>query len=241
MSRLKALVTGELDRLNKYNLFKAHFVVLLLWLALAWFLEGDQLLLFVPVIFLMESTMMTILLVGATLFYEKQEHTVNSVMVTPVTENEYLSAKVIVSVINALVTVVIVSVAIYLMKQVTFNYPVMILAVSLVTVVHALIGIWLSYHAKNFTAVLVNLMAYAFLFIVPTLFATVGIISADVARLFIVLPPEAGGVVIGAALVEAETGRLLFSYSYLILLALGVYRFLVKPQFGAFVMRETGV
>ena len=105
MTRLIVLVKNEFERLNKYNLFSAHFVVLLLWVVLAWFLEEEILLHFMPVVFLMESVMMTILLVGATLFYEKKSHTINSIMVSPVTENEYLLAKVLVNAGNALITV----------------------------------------------------------------------------------------------------------------------------------------
>ncbi|NLM45490.1 MAG: hypothetical protein GX200_01620 [Firmicutes bacterium] len=83
MTRLPVLIKGEFDRLKKYNLFTTNMVVLVFWVLLAWFLEGEVLLEFIPSIFLMESIMMTILLVGATLFYEKKEHTINSIMVSP--------------------------------------------------------------------------------------------------------------------------------------------------------------
>jgi len=34
MSRLGILIGGELTRLNKYNLFAANFVVLLMWVVI---------------------------------------------------------------------------------------------------------------------------------------------------------------------------------------------------------------
>lgn len=241
MSRLQVLVKSEFDRLNKYNLFKANFVVLLFWLGIAWFLEGEHLRAFVPLIFLIDATIMAILLTGATLFYEKQEHTLNALMVSPVTEDEYLLSKVVTSGLNALFTVVFVGGALYLLKGVTFNYVLLVPAVLVVTTVHTLIGIRLSYHAKTFTGLLVNMVIYNLVFLFPTLFAAFGIISADAARYLIVLPPEASHILINAGAGEVETWKLLFGYGYLLLLAFVLYRFLVKPAFNAYAMRETGV
>ncbi|MBS4007420.1 MAG: ABC transporter permease [Clostridium sp.] len=158
MPNLLTLIKAEYYRLNKYNLFKANFVILMMWIVLAYFLEDEILLRFIPFIFFMDSIMMTILLVGATLFYEKKEHTINSIMVAPVTENEYLFSKVLVNVLNSLLTLILISTAIYLIKEVTFNQLLVIPAIILVTTVHSLIGIRLSYSAKDFTSHLINYM-----------------------------------------------------------------------------------
>lgn len=241
MTNLTALVCGELDRLNKYGLFKANLVILLVWLFLAWFLEGNVLVQFIPFIFLMDSVMMTILLVGATLFYEKKEHTINSLMVTPVTENEYLLSKIILNVLNSLLTVVFISLAVYLLKGVTYKYWLVIPAVALVTVVHTLIGILLSYSAKDFTSLLVNYMMYIFVFFLPPVFAQLGLIEQSVARFFILLPPEASALLIGSGFALVEPWKIVFSYVYLALLSILLFRFVVKPQFSAYVMKETGV
>lgn len=241
MANLATLVRGEFDRLNKYNLFKANFVILLLWVFLAWFLEGDVLRQFIPFIFLMDSIMMTILLVGATLFYEKKEHTINSVMVSPVTENEYLLSKIIANVLNSLITVAFISAAVYLLKGVTYQYLLVVPAVALVTVVHTLIGIRLSYSAKDFTSLLINYMVYIFVFFLPPVFGQFGLLDRTVARFFILLPPEASGLLIGSGFSAIEPWKILLSYVYLALLSLLLFRFVVKPQFMAYVMRETGV
>mgnify|MGYP000846013868 FL=1 len=122
MDRLGILVAGELDRLKKYNLFTALTVVLLMWLAIAWLLDAEELKLFVPLILLMDSTMMTIVLVGATLFYEKKEHTLNSILVSPVREAEYLISKIIVGIINSLITLVALWAMVYFLKDISFNF-----------------------------------------------------------------------------------------------------------------------
>ncbi len=241
MPNLSVLVKGELDRLNKYNLFKANFVVLLFWVVTALFLEGEVLLAFLPVIFLMDSVMMTVLLVGATLFYEKKEHTINSIMISPVSEDEYLLTKILVNIINSLITVAFISAAVYLIKGVTYNYLLLIPAVILVTIVHTLIGIRFSYSAKDFTSLLVNFIVYTFLFLMPSVFAALGLISAEIARFLIILPPEASRMLISTGFQDVELWKILFGYGYLILLAVLLYRFAVKPGFNEYLMKETGV
>lgn len=241
MSRLISLVKGEFDRLNKYNLFTANFVVLLLWVGLAWFFEGEELKLFLPVVFLLDATMMTMLMVAATLFYEKQEHTLNSIMVSPVSEDEYLLSKIIVNIINSLTSVVFISAAVYFIRDVTYDYWKLVPAVIVVTVVHTLIGIRLSYYAKNFTSMLVNFIVYVFLFLFPSLFALLDIIGPEVARYLIILPPETSRILIITIVQEVEPWKLVFGYGYLLFLSFIFYRFVVKPKFNDFVMRETGV
>ncbi|MBS4022696.1 MAG: ABC transporter permease subunit [Dethiobacter sp.] len=241
MDRLLPLVRGEFDRLNKYNLFTANFVVLLLWVGVAWFFEGEELKLFVPFIFVLDSTMMTILLVGATLFYEKQEHTMNSIMVSPVTEDEYLLSKVVVNILNSLITVVFISAALYFIKGITYNCLLLVPAVIVVTVVHTMIGILLSYHAKSFSSVLVNYIVYVFIFLLPTVLAMFGIINAKAAKYLIVLPPETANILIGVIVRDVDPLRLGFGYIYLAVLSFLLYRFIIKPKFNEYVMRETGV
>jgi fluoroquinolone transport system permease protein len=241
MSRLQVLVKGEFERLNKYNLFTANFVAMLIWVVIAWFFEGEELRTFIPFIFVMDSTMMTILLVGATLFYEKKEHTINSIMISPVTEGEYLISKVIVNVLNSLFTVVFISAALYFMKDVTFNYLVLVPAVIIVTVVHTMIGIKIAYHAKDFTSMLVYFMVYSFAFLFPSILAMLGVIKGNLVKYLIVLPPEASSIIINASVKDVEITRLLFGYLYLFGMAYVLYKYFIKTKFNEYVMRETGV
>jgi len=241
VSNLPTLIKGEFARLNKYNLFTANFVVLLFWVLLAYFLEGEVLLGFIPLIFFMDSVMMTILLVGATLFYEKKEHTMDSIMVSPVTEDEYLLSKIAVNAVNSLITVVFVSAAVCVMKGVTFNYFLVVPVVLTVTALHTVIGIRLSYTAKDFTSLLINYMVYVFVFVMPPLFAMVDLIGDAIARFFILLPPEASIILISSAFTEVDPGKLIFGYVYLLALTVLLYARVVKPGFSAYLMRETGV
>lgn len=241
MARLGILVKGELDRLKKYNLFTATTVVLFMWLGMAWLLDAKELKMFVPLILLMDSMMMTIVLVGATLFYEKKEHTINSIMVTPVREDEYLVAKIIVNVINSLITVAALSAAVYFLKGVTFNLLLVTAAVIVITIIHTVIGVWLAYYAKAFSSMLVNYMLYVMILAVPTVLAALGVIKGKAADFLILLPPDASFTILQAGFGTVETWRVVTAFVYLLALTVVIYRFVVKPRLIDYAMRETGV
>jgi fluoroquinolone transport system permease protein len=241
MARLRILVQGELDRLKKYNLFTATTVVLLLWVGMTWLLEAEEIAAFVPLILLMDSTAMTVALVGATLFYEKKEHTINSILVTPVREAEYILAKVIVSIINSLLTLIALAAAVYFLKGVTFNCVQAAAAVVIITVFHTLLAIWFAYFSKNFTSLLVNFMLYVLILMLPGVLADLGVIGEKISRFFLILPPDAAGTILKAGFVTVELWKIVFGFVYLAALSLALYKWIIKPRFNDYAMRETGV
>lgn len=241
MARLGILVRGELDRLKKYNLFTATTVVLLLWVGMTWLLEAEEVIAFVPLILLMDSTAMTVALVGATLFYEKKEHTINSILVTPVRETEYILAKIIVSIINSLLTIIALWAAMYFLKGVTFNFALATAAIIIITVFHTLLAIWLAYFSKNFTSLLVNFMLYVIMLMLPTVFADLGIIGEGFAQFLIILPPDASSTILKAGFTTVDLWKIIFGFTYLAALSLALYKYIIKPRFNDYAMRETGV
>lgn len=241
MARLGILVKGELNRLKKYNLFTATMVVLLLWVGMTWLLEAEEITAFVPLILLMDSSMMTIALVGATLFYEKKEHTINSILVTPVRESEYILAKIIVSVINSLITVIALSATVYFLKDISFNFALVTAAIVIITVFHTLLGIWFAYFSKNFSSLLVNFMLYVLILMLPTVLADLGVFGKGIAQFFIILPPDAASIILKAGFETVDLWKVIFGFTYLAVLSFVQYKYIIKPRFNDYVMRETGV
>jgi len=241
MSRLSVLIRGEFDRLSKYNLFTASFVASTMYVVMAWLMSAEQLTGFLPFIFITDSTMMTIVLVGATLFYEKKEHTINSIMVTPATYDEYLIAKVVVNVANSMFTVVFVSIAVYLLKDLSYNYLHIVFATILVTVLHTFIGIRIAYTAKNFASMLISFMSYMLVFMMPSILAITGIISKDVAQLLVILPIESSLNLVKAGFAQVPVWKIIFGYCYLAVISMVFYKYAVRPRFAEYMMREMGV
>ncbi|HOG52554.1 MAG TPA: hypothetical protein PLT03_01630, partial [Bacillota bacterium] len=229
-------------RLNKYNLFTASFVAALIYVIMAWFMDEGLIMEIVPLVLLMDSTLMTSLLVGATLFYEKKEHTINSIMVTPSTSDEYLIAKVAANVAVSLFTVLLMGLALYLLKGVTFSYVHVVIATVAITVLHTLIGVRIAYTAKNFTSMLVSFMVYALVFFMPSVLVMVDVIGPRYADFVVLSPLESCANLLSAGFVDTvPPWKLAFGYSYVAVLSAALYRFAVKPRFAEYMMREMGV
>jgi fluoroquinolone transport system permease protein len=241
MSRVGVLVTGEWKRFRKYHLLTANLVLLLIWVLVASALDKGELKPFIPFIFLMDAAMMNIALTGTTIFYEKQEQTINAILVSPVTENEYLCSKVVTSIGNSLLTLVLIALAMWVVKGITFNYWSLIPAIILVAGFHALLGIALTYGAKDFTGIMLRAIVYMFVFLLPAVFGLFGLISENVMTYVMVFPPVSSTSLLSTSVMTIAVWQIVFGYLYLSLLSIVIYLRVVKPGFHRYVVRETGV
>jgi fluoroquinolone transport system permease protein len=241
MRRVGVLVAGEWQRFRKYHLLTANLVLLLIWMIIASALDKEELTPFIPFIFLMDAAMMTMALTGTTIFYEKQEHTLNALLVSPVTENEYLCSKVVTSIQSSLLTLVLIALAMWLVKGVTFNYWWLVPAILLVAGFHALLGIALTYGAKDFTGIMLRAVLYMFVFLLPAVFGLFGLISADVMTYLMVFPPVSAARLLSTNVTTIAIWQIVFGYLYLALLFVVLYLRVVKPGFHRYVVREMGV
>lgn len=242
MSRLNTLIKGEFSRLNRYNLFAASFAVSVIYVAMVWFMDERLLEGLLPFIFMADSTLMTSLLVGATLFYEKKEHTINSIMVTPATSDEYMMAKLVAGQASALFTVVFLSLSLYFLKGYSFVYLHACFAAMATSALHTLVGIRLAYSARSFTSMLVSLMVYALVLFFPTVLALTGVLGRYGADYIVVSPLETSTNLFRAAFSsDVPAWKIVFGYAYMVCLSVAVYYLGVKPRFSEYMMREMGV
>jgi fluoroquinolone transport system permease protein len=241
-SRFLALAIGDWQRFRKYHLLTANLVLLTIWILATLAIDKQQLTQFLPFIFLMDSTVMTMVLIGTAIFYEKQEHTINAILTSPVSQTEYLSAKVTTGVVNSLVSLAFVTITIWLVKGVTFNHWAYLLpAIIALAGFHAMLGIALTYGAKNFTAIMLRSVVYMFLIWLPAAFTLFGLIPDTVVWYLLILPPVSGARLLTAGVSTVADGELLFGYLLLVALCAVLYVGVVKPGFQRYVVREIGV
>lgn len=242
MARIKHLVEGEFTRLNKYNLFVASLFVGLLWVVMAYFLSLDELLAFLPFVFLMESSMMTAILVGAEMFYEKKEHTISSMLISPITQQEYLIAKILANILNLLIVFAIITVSVYLIRDFLFNIHWLVLSVSLVCAFYVIIGILLSYVSKDFTSLLINYMLLVMVLVMPTLLAMIGVIPADIRDWLFWGPTEVTLRLMQASFTTSvDVGQFALDFIYVVGFSAALTFGLVLPNFKAYATRDLGV
>jgi fluoroquinolone transport system permease protein len=241
-SRLLALVTGDWQRFRKYQLLTANLVLLTIWVLATLAMNREQLTQFIPFIFLMDSTVMTMVLIGTTILYEKQEHTIDAILTSPVSGTEYLSAKVSTGILNSLVTVTFVTISIWLVTGVTFSrWALLLPAIIVVAGFHSMLGIALTYGAQGFTAIMLRSLAYMFVLWLPAVFTLFGFIPHTAIKDLLVLPPVSAARLVAAGFTTVPGWQLVFGYLYLLVLGAVLFVAVIRPGFQRYVLREIGV
>lgn len=242
MEKIKHLVSGEFTRLTKYNLFTASLVVALVWVGIGYFLELEEFKQFLPFVFLMESSAMTSLLVGAEMFYEKKEHTISSMLISPMTETEYLLGKIIANILNILLIFVIIGVSLYFFKDFLFNFHWLFLGIVLVSSYYVFVGVLLSYISKDFTALLMNYMVLMIVLVLPSIFVIIGILPQSTLDFIFWTPTEVTLRLLNASFSSTFDGvQYLMDTGYIVTLSFVLYKFFVLPNFKSYATKDLGV
>ena len=242
MEKIKHLVSGEFTRLTKYNLFTASLVVALVWVGIGYFLEIEEFKQFLPFVFLMESSAMTSLLVGAEMFYEKKEHTISSMLISPMTETEYLLGKIIANILNILLIFVIIGVSLYFFKDFLFNFHWLFLGIVLVSSYYVSVGVLLSYISKDFTALLMNYMVLMIVLVLPSIFVIIGILPQSTLDFIFWSPTEVTLRLLNASFSTTFDGvQYLMDTGYIVILSFVLYKFFVLPNFKSYATKDLGV
>ncbi len=243
MQTIRHLVRAEMFRLNKYNLLKASFVVNLIWLIFIYFLKIEELKQFLPIIILMDASLMTALLNGVTLFYEKKENTLSSILVSPVKVDQYLIAKIIVNVMNSLLWTGFFVISVYFLKGMTYNYLLIFLAVVVISSLHTLIGIWFSYFSKDFTTLLINYMIYTLISSIPIIMGALNVFSDTASKFLFFIPLDTANKLMNYGMDNGDLELLgyIVGLGYLTLLTVLLYIFKVKKDFQKYATKEVGV
>ena len=241
MSNFQVLFLGELQRMRKYNIFTGSIVISLLWVAMLHFTEVQDVGFIFPLLLFIDATSMAILLVGVTIFYEKQENTLKTLMVSPINKSEYILAKTCANIITNLEALVILYIYARIFKEINLNILGFSIAVILVSFLHSLIGFLLTYASRDFTELLMGMIKYTFLLMIPPLLEQVGLIRNQLySRLLYILPTKASLLILNASVSVVETWEIYYSITYIIFLSALLY-IQVARKFTDFAIKESGV
>lgn len=242
MMKLKTLVIGDLIRLAKYNLFIASSMVALIWVGLGVFLEADQMRELLPMVFFMEASAMTALLVGAEMYYEKKEHTISSMLISPISESDYVLSKVVAHLINILFILVLISVGLYFVNEITVHYGWLLVSTLIVVIFYVGIGLILSYVSSDFTALLINYMLMMIIFLVPSLLVMMNVFSGFMLNIIQYLPGEVTLRILSTATIEKiDWLQYGIDITYMVGLSVLMYWYVVVPGFKKFATQHLGV
>ena len=244
MSKLGILIKGELTRLTKYNVTTVSFIVAVVWFLLLFFLDNQDLLMqMLPFVIIIDATMMSIIFIGSVMFFEKTESTFSTMLVTPVTNEELILSKAIANTTHSMFSSLLVILVFFLVKQVEVSWHIIIPGLALAIFMHSLLGFVFSFHAKDFTSLLVNVMIYSFVITIPVMLHYFDLIlKADIwDTLLLVIPTQASIKLIEAGFGGVIDYKFYVSILVLILYASLGYFFYVKPKFKTYAVKLSGV
>lgn len=239
MNNLMRLIAGELKRLMKYNILPVSLVTSVIWIVLFLFLSAREAREITPLLIFVDTAMMSILLLGASHHLEKQEGTIRSMMVMPVSLGQILTAKTVASMVLAVESAVVTSAALFLIHGVTFNYALLLLFVAIAGAAHAAIGFIFSLRSRDFGAMLGLLMGYIFLFTLPSILFNFGVIDAKYEWLLMISPSHSASHLITSAVSgEFKVAMTIAGCLYLAILTSALFKFAVYPRFKDNAARE---
>ncbi|HSH35099.1 ABC transporter permease [Schnuerera sp.] len=240
MNSFTVLFSGELQRMRKYNILTAGILVALLWVGVLFFTKIDDITSMVPLVVFIDSTAMSMVLIGATMFYEKQEGTIRTILVSPISKTEYILAKTFANITSNLITLVLIYAYAKIFKEINLNFFGLIGSVILIAFFHSLVGFILTFNTKDFTEMLMGMMKYTFIFTIPVLLDHIGFIKNEtIDKILHIVPTKASAILLEATGGEIDSGKIWFSIVYLVIASLVLF-IIVMKKFSDFQVKESG-
>ncbi|ERJ12065.1 fluoroquinolone export ABC transporter permease subunit [Haloplasma contractile] len=242
MNNLRSLYVFELIRMKKYNILGASLLTSFIFIAVLHFSGVEDISLIFPLLIFLDVTVMSMLLIGVTMFFEKQEGTLKTMLVSPIGKSEYIISKVLSNVTINLLTLYTLYGYSVLFKELEVNILLLTLYVILIASFHSLIGIYITYYKKTFTDLLVAIMTYSLALTIPVVLVYVGILNIGlIEKMMYLIPTQASMLLMISVTPQSfEVWELIISLSYLIIGG-GLLYYIVFRKFDDFAVRESGV
>ena len=209
-----------------------------------YFLDDQHLLMeMLPFVIIIDATMMSVIFIGSVMFFEKTESTFSTMLVTPVTNAELILSKAIANTLHSMFSSTLVILAFFIVKQVDVVWYIIIPGLALSIFMHSLLGFVFSFHSKDFTTLLVNVMIYSFVITIPVVLHYFDLIlKADIwDTLLLIVPTQAAIELIVAGFGTALDYKFVVSIVVLLLYAILGYYLYVKPKFKEYAVKQSGV
>lgn len=240
MNRFPTLIKGELVRLKKYNLFAASIFVSLMWVGVLHFVNMEDVTKIIPQLVFIDVTTMAVLLVGVTFIYEREESTIRSILVTPISKCEYILSKTLANIIPSILSLTIMFVYAKIFKIVDINYFLILLGVILVAFFHSLLGFILTFYSKDFTDLVMTIMKIFLIFILPVILDEFNVITNKVFKgLVYIIPTKSTLMILMGTTGAVKSFEIIISVLYMFL-GSGILYYLVWKNFKKYALRESG-
>ncbi|MBF8435832.1 ABC transporter permease [Halanaerobiaceae bacterium Z-7014] len=241
MTAFLVLFFGEMQRMQKYHILTASILVSFFWIGMLHLVEVPDITAFFMILVFFDIVSMAIVMIGVTIFFEKQEGVLKSIFVSPINRLEFISSKTIANLISNIITIAIVYLYARIVQDININLAGLFFAIILIGTFHSLVGFLIVYRSNDFTEMLIGMMKYFIVFMLPVAFEEFGLITAELySNLLFLLPTKSSSILITATAGGLATGEVVLATIYLLAGSL-VLAYFVNKGFRKFVIRESGV
>jgi fluoroquinolone transport system permease protein len=242
-NRLIYLIKGELLRLHKYKVTTISILIAIIWSILLYFVEGDIFNALLPILIMVDATLMSMMYIGSVMFFEKKESTMSTMLVTPSRNSELILSKIFSNTIHNFFSTALIIVAFIFIKDVQINYFMIGLAIVLATLYHTTLGLFLAYYQKDFTTMLMSIMTISFVLLIPTTLFMLEVIEGPVWEYILLLNPlRSASIVIESSFKPTSLSwQYFFSLAYLVITGGLIYKYLVLAKFKNYAVSISGV
>jgi fluoroquinolone transport system permease protein len=237
MNNLLRLLLGEIRRLLKYKILLFGLIFTFIWIVVIAFANKDEAVALMPFLLVVDTGVMAIVLLAASFYYEKQEGTIKTLMVAPVSTFQILLAKIIASLLSGLITIVLVSITMITFHGVIINYALALLYVFLSTLVHVAIGYIIIFRSRDFLSLMIKYFILVLLLMTPVLLVALDIIPIHLEFIAFLSPTYAVQFLVNSLFVNKDWWKILIATIYLLILISSLYPLVVYRQFKKYAVK----
>ena len=231
------LLKGELIRLLKYKILWFGIGVSLIWVIVLTLSQAAEAKALMPFLLVMDSGMMSIILLASGFYYEKQESTIKSVFVSPVSLAQLLTAKVLATILPSIITMVLVGLGMFIVHGVVVNYGLAFCFIVLSTLAHVSIGYVIVFYSRDFMSFLMKYMVVVIVLIIPVLLMAIDVIPQESEFLALISPSYAVKYLMDGLFVSKDFWTTLFGCVILLAIPALLFPLVVYPKFKEFAVK----
>lgn len=231
MAKFWRVYKAELHRLFRYKIIFFSFLVSAIWILILALSDAEVAEGLAPTLIVMDSGMMSILLLAASFYFEKQEETIKSMLVTPVSLSMILIAKVASAMTAGIVSMLAVAGFAWIVHGIETNLLLMGVYVLFIVAGNTAIGYYFILRSKDFTGLIVKIAGVLLLFYIPSLLVPLGLLADEYAIVALLSPIYAGGRLIESLYKTVPSVEVWISLCYLGLIAGILYPFVIYKKY----------
>lgn len=235
-NKIFKLIKSELKRLLKYKIFTVGLVVSFIWILIIALIEKEEIEPLLPLLIGMDASIMSIILLAASFYFEKQEGTIKTILVAPVKLIDVLIAKVTSVTIMSLISAFLVAISVLLIHKIEINLLLLFIYIVIIVVSHGAISFTITLFTKDFGSMMGLFGSFVLISFIPAFLIFMNLIPQGLDKILLISPFQSSELLLKSLITKTDLVYVIIALIYLILLGAILYKFVVYKKFKKYVM-----